>query len=382
VSVPAEGRLNVLVVYDGKGAPSATQRISFGQPFATDVASSSIRISFEHDHENAPEIAAAFERHRPDLLVLSRYTSARGEEWIQIARGAQIPVLFHLDDDLLAVPRSLGEAKFKAYNDPGRLAALKHNVAASDLIYVSTAGLAERFNGYRFDSPVIAGDLYCSVAPDHIGALVGPATGPVIGYMGTGGHSADLAMILPAVRRVMHDIPALQFELFGTIAIPSEMSCYGSRVRHLPAVGDYADFVTRLRSLGWWIGLAPLEDTPFNRCKADTKWVEYSLAGMAVIASDLPVYDRACAGGSGILASGVDEWSESLLKLLYEPAMRHSMVTKAQQKLRSTYTHERLREQVLSVFKQAAMVRRSDAGVTPPQPASPAFADASHPPER
>jgi hypothetical protein len=346
----------VLVVSDGKNGPTATQKISFGQPFDGSSGAEAIQIQFENDYSDPARIESFFSTHRPDLLVLSRYTSQLGSEWIRLARGAGIPVVFHIDDDLLAVPRSLGEAKYSAYNRPKRLSALRRNIESCDLLYVSTSELAKRFNDYSIGPPVIAGDIYCSVAVGEIGATIPPATGPVIGYMGTSGHSADLAMVLPAISDVMDAVPELQFELFGTIEAPPEMGRYGRRVRHLPPVADYADFIPHLRSLGWWIGVAPLEDNAFNRCKADTKWVEYSLAGMAVVASDLPVYERACGEGAGLLADGREAWRDSLLMLLHQPALLYSVVGTAQQKLRRFYTHEKLREQVMRVFETAFTV--------------------------
>jgi glycosyltransferase involved in cell wall biosynthesis len=347
-----------LVVSDGKRGPTATQMISFGQPFASATEMSPCRIVFEQHYADPADIEKAFAAHSPDLLVLSRYTSDRGRDWIRLAREAGIPVIFHIDDDLLAVPASLGEAKFNAYNNPERLQALRNNIAGSDLLYVSTPELAKRFHEHRVGTPIIAGDVYCAVSKDQVGALVGPADGPVIGYMGTAGHAADLAMVLPAVCDLMEAIPSLQFEVFGTIKMPPELERFGIRARQLPPVANYAEFLSCLRSLGWWVGLAPLEDNAFNRCKADTKWVEYSTAGMAVVASDLPVYHRACANGSGILASSTSDWSDAVVRLLHDPRARQRTVETAQNKLRETYSHERLREQVMKVFEQASAIAR------------------------
>jgi hypothetical protein len=341
----------VLVVSDGKKGPSATQRISFGEPFAHDPLER-YRIIFAGERPEGTEIAAAFEAIAPQLLVLSRSTSSAGAEWIKAAGEARVPVVFHIDDDLLSVPPSLGEAKFNSYNDPVRLAALRANIEASDLLYVSTSALADRFAEHGIQTPTVAGEIYCSVSGDDIGALVAPATGPVIGYMGTSGHAADLDTILPAICDVMEKVPSLQFELFGTIRMPSVLEGFGRRVRHLSPVADYREFVAKLRSLGWWIGLAPLEDNSFNRCKADTKWVEYSQAGIAVIASDLPVYERACADGAGILAHTPEQWSRSCLELLYRPQLRVVTVQKAQERLRQLYSHDLLRAQVDRIFER------------------------------
>lgn len=349
----AKSQRRILVISDGKRGPTATQKISFGQPFDQAHGPSPIRITFEKHYSEREEVTKAFAAQSPDLLVLSRYTSERGLNWIKLARDAGIPVIFHIDDDLLCVPASLGDAKFTAYNDPKRLKALRDNIENSDLFYVSTAELAKRFGQHGIQTPIVAGDIYCSVSPDDIGALIPPATGPVLGYMGTSGHSADLAMIVPAISEVMEAVPSLQFEVFGTIGMPSELACFGSRIRSLAPVPDYSNFIPHLRSLGWWVGLAPLEDNAFNRCKANTKWVEYSLAGIAAVASDLPVYQRVCADGAGILANTGSDWRNAILALLVQPDLRGGMIETAQQKLRERYTHDRLRAQVMTIFEAA-----------------------------
>jgi glycosyltransferase involved in cell wall biosynthesis len=349
--VTIKSPLHVLVVYDGKRGPTATQMISFGHPF--DPANGEARISFEKHYTDPAEIEKAFASHRPQLIVLSRYTSERGQDWIRLARDSRIPVIFHIDDDLLAVPPSLGEAKFKAYNDPARVNALRANIESSDLLYVSTAELGRRFGEYGLRTRIIAGHIYCSVSVDEIGASLPPATGPVIGYMGTSGHSADLAMIMPAIIEVMESIPELHFEVFGTIEMPADLVRFGSRARHIAPVADYGEFLTKLRSLGWWVGLAPLEDNRFNRCKADTKWVECSMAGMAVVASDLPVYHCACADGSGILAQSQKEWKDGIRQLICRPDLRTQMIERARAKLRDNYTHECLRSQTMAIFELA-----------------------------
>ncbi|MBA3576602.1 MAG: hypothetical protein H0W39_03155 [Sphingomonas sp.] len=346
-----------LIVVDSRGGRTATQEISFAQPFEG-AGASPFQIAFAVDDDGGGAIERGFEAEEPDLLVLSRYTAANGINWIARARAAGIPAVFHIDDDLLAVPMSLGPSKFKAYNDPARLAALRANIEQSDICYVSTPELAKRFAERGIQAPIVAGDIYCSVLEEEVGALVPPAIGPVIGYMGTGGHSADLAMILPAIGELMNQVPSLNFELFGTIKMPTELAAFGPRVRHLPPVADYAEFRSHLRSLGWWVGLAPLENNPFNRCKADTKWVEYSLAEMAVVASNLPVYHRACADGCGILAATTDEWVRGVADLLYRPDARQRMTGAAQAKLRASYSRDKLRAQVLQLFEQAFRAKR------------------------
>jgi glycosyltransferase involved in cell wall biosynthesis len=349
----------VLVVSDGKHGPTATQRISFGQPFETDGKGTSLRFIFQKQEVSSAAIERAFTVQNPDVLVLSRYTSELGSDWIRLARAAAIPVIYHIDDDLLAVPPSLGKAKYGTYNEPQRLKALRANIENSDLLYVSTPALADRLVAHGIQTPVFAGEIYCSVNSAELGSSFLPATGPVIGYMGTSGHSENFRTVIPALCDVMDAVPSLRFELFGTIALPPELKQFGGRVRHLPPVRDYSQFNSYLKTLGWWIGLAPLEDNMFNRCKADTKWVEYSLAGMAVVASDLPIYCRACGGNAGIVAKSGSDWSSAMLMLLAHSRQRSELVSNAQAKLRGRYTHEHLRRQFEAVIAKAFEIASS-----------------------
>ncbi len=342
---------------------SATQHIGFSRPLKNLVIDSSLVVGMGSIHKVRNFKAKSkklWEQHNPDVLILSRFTNARALHFIEVAKKTGIPVIFHIDDDLLNVPLSLGKEKYDAYHQPKRMRALVKNMNASDLIYVSTKPLAIAFEKHGITRPIVAGDLYCSIDADLITTPL-PSTVPVIGYMGTGGHSADLAMMMPAIVKLMNENPLLRFETFGTIKPPKELSIFGNRYAHHKGVSDYELFLERLKELGWWVGIAPLEDNPFNRCKADTKWVEYSFAGMPVVASDLPVYHKACADESGILAKNNTEWFYALKALVRDAALRQKFVTNAQTKLSQQYTHNILEKQIMGVIQQVQSTQRNKA---------------------
>ncbi len=64
----------------------------------------------------------------------------------------------------------------------------------------------------------------------------------------------------------------------------------------------------RFAELEWDIGICPLAPTAFNVLKANTKWVEYTSVGAAVIASRDMIYDDCCSDGCGDLATTHEEW--------------------------------------------------------------------------
>lgn len=334
---------------------NATQWISFAEPTHSDAANFE-RVDLVADSRSylAYMGQEAFWRsYKPSILVLSRFVHEGVFPVLKLARRHGVPTIFHLDDDLLDVPLSLGRKRYEFYRHPDRLRNLRETMNSVDLVYASTQPLARRLAEHGISTPIFAGTIYCSVDPRAFREPL-PATGPVIGYMGTGGHSMDLGMVMPTIVRLMREVPSLRFETFGTITPPPEIATFEGRHAHHDGVADYSGFVARLNEMGWWIGIAPLEDTSFNRCKADTKWVEYSMAGMAVVASDLPVYHRACADGSGATADTEADWYSQLSGLLRDGECRRRMISTAREKLARHYTHDQLRRQLLTVIERAA----------------------------
>lgn len=95
---------------------------------------------------------------------------------------------------------------------------------------------------------------------------------------------------------------------------------------------EYIDWVHiegyayRLKLAGADIGIAPLRDTSFNRCKSSIKYYEQAAMGIPTVASNISPYkDDIRDGKSGYLASTPEEWMEKLSRLIEDPILRASM---------------------------------------------------------
>lgn len=341
---------NVLVVCD---ALTATQTISFDclKAYGVTVDYWDARLQ-----QKKIKQGLTFEQivpdYTPDAVILSRVQSEFGPLFVKWARDRGSTIIYHIDDDLLEVPPSLGADKLAVYSDPSRLAILRDLMGTADVVYASTPFLANRLIEHGVEAPVIAGEIYCAPSPAEIATPL-DATLPVLGYMGSSSHAKDLAPIVPVIGRLLEERPSLSFELFGSIEIPEQLAIFAPRVRRYTGFRSYRQFVERMKIMGWWVGLAPLEDNPFNLCKADTKWVEYTLSGCAVVASDLPVYARACADGAGLQAGDPDDWYAKISALLDDRVLRRAMVSRAQEKLATIYAEDLLGEQVLAIMRSA-----------------------------
>lgn len=286
----------------------------------------------------------------PTLMVFCRYSGPHAEYLTEWAHRNRVPVIFHIDDDLLNVPIELGEEKYEYHNRPTRLATVRHLLNASDLVYCSNSNLQNRLVELGVRSPLKAGRIYAS---GHVLSLARNKPVLKIGYMASADHAHNLEMIKPAVVEFLRRNPTVRFELFGSIPKLSEFEEFGDRVSKCPPIANYKKFMESFAALEWDIGICPLMRTPFNIVKSNTKWVEYTSVGAAVIASRDTVYDDCCADDCGILAETHEEWLAALERLAQDPILRYEQVQRAQEKLMSEYSTELLREQVLTVFDEA-----------------------------
>jgi glycosyltransferase involved in cell wall biosynthesis len=289
------------------------------------------------------------EKFKPTVIIFCRYSGPHGEAIVKYGRTKGAVTIFHIDDDLLNVPIEIGQKKHQYHNEPARLAAVRYFLAEADLVYCSTERLKRRLESYGFRNQFIAGAIYCS-GDVFVSAVERPTC--KIGYMGFD-HADDFQIALPAVVEVMQSFPHVSFDLFGSIPKPSVLDQFGNRVNVIGPVRDYASFMKKFASLDWDIGICPLADTKFNEVKANTKWVEYTSVGAAVIASRDTVYNDCCANGCGLLVESREHWRAALGALIENKSQRYELVKAAQGRLKREYSRDRLREQILTTLRHA-----------------------------
>ena len=341
-----------------------TLQLSFTKPLAPLVARGEIaaRLLTEPElrlldgEDNSAGIERYLDRYGPSAIVFCRYSGPAYQPVLDWARREQVPVLYHIDDDLLGIPAVIGERKFAFHNAPERRQAVTDLLKAADLVYASTEALKARLRGYFPDLRVVAGDVYCASTVVRRPSRDGTRR---VGYMASADHAHNLEPVLPAIEQLLDRNPNVRFELFGSIPLPQKLERFGDRVVTNDAIADYDAFLDAFASREWDVGICPLAPIDFNLVKADTKWVEYTAAGAAVVASRGTVYDASCADGCGILASTVEEWAAALDLLVNNGDERLATVERAQAKLASRYTITRLRNQVLEIVAEGHGIARA-----------------------
>jgi glycosyltransferase involved in cell wall biosynthesis len=286
---------------------------------------------------------------RPEAVIFTRYGRPDGPEIMAFCQAHGIPVVYHIDDDLLELPQTLGDDILQRNAVTAVVDARRDMLATCDLVYASTPQLAETLRRRLGERSIFHG-IYAPCLPVTQGDRVAPSA-DVIGYMGSRGHRHDLALVVPALVRLMRERPALRFETFGTIEMPAPLQEFRGRVRHHQVNTSYRGFLRKLASLGWGVGIAPLEDTPFNRCKAPTKFIEYTSCGIPTAASDMPVYAATMPPGGGRLV-GTD-WHAALSELLDDRQGTRSRLRVAREHCATEFSLDRLAAQLLHVLDRA-----------------------------
>lgn len=254
--------------------------------------------------------ASAGEAARPlletaETLVLSRVTGdpraiATSHAALR-ARGVRVVV--DVDDDPDSLPLAMRR------HLEGQRAAMR----TADAVVCTGPHLAARLRRYHRDVRVLPN----YVRPDDWPAPAPLADGPpVVTLTGSPSHTADWRIVAGPLAR-------LKARHRFVLRVAGHLPPY---LRHLcddhrPWTGDLATYPAMLADSH--IGLCPLPNTAFNRCKSPIKAYELALAGAAVVASPTQYGPVLAAAGLGHAVAHADgDWERQIARLLTDPDAR------------------------------------------------------------
>ena len=285
---------------------------------------------------------------RPDLIVCCGYSGPHAAPLLNMAERDGIPLIYHLDQDLLSPGTGDDEQARVTCRDPKRQATVITMLEEATLVYCATQALKDRYRDLNVFAPMLAGEIACSARLQRR-ALPRPVRR--IGYAGAA-QGADFALSLPAVESCLRASPKIHFELFGAGPLPDRLHQFGDRVRVVTPPQKRQEQLAALAARDWDIGLCPRQLTGFNAVQDNARWLAYTACGMATIASQ-GLGDDLCAGeGRGVLVAP-GEWEAALHQLGADSKARYHMAQQAQAHLLLTYSVDRMAAQILAVFARA-----------------------------
>ena len=158
---------------------------------------------------------------------------------------------------------------------------------------------------------------------------------PVIGWVGSAGNVAMIAIIASELRKLAH---VVDFQLRIITSVKADLSSIdltGVNVDRLDI--DQCDVVKELHRCD--IGIMPLPgDEPWMKYKCNAKMIQYMAVGLPAVGSSVGFNHELIDHGVNGMLAGDNQWAECLAKLIREPELRRELGEKGRQTVEQRFT--------------------------------------------
>lgn len=232
-------------------------------------------------------------------------------------------LIYEIDDDLFNVPKwnpaseVLGK---KAVQDN-----IKYFLSNVHAIFTTTEHLKQLYSPYCERVYVLPN----SVDFDIIHKPPRNSAKKVICWQGSQSHDRDVSLMMPALKELVkrQDVFIKMWQIKTDIP----------EIYQVPYV-QFADFYQMFSQLDGYLGLAPLTTVFFNKSKSNLKWLEYTVHGMATIASKVgPYADSIEHEKTGLLIEDNHDWLDAINYLLDNPEKHAELVKNATAVVKEKY---------------------------------------------
>jgi glycosyltransferase involved in cell wall biosynthesis len=206
----------------------------------------------------------------------------------------------------------------------------------ADEITVSTPAMKEYMQGKTYKKITVVPNCY---TPSEWRFPKPKREGIRIGFAGSATHVVDLIDIIPVIKNLQDKFPEVIFIIYGFgqgdydtwfkefryVATDEAKELLTELDKRLATIKfewvPYTEFTmypSVLTNMALDIGLCPLKETPFNKCRSACKAMEYTLAGALAIASDVEAYRN----DDNSIKVKDNEWEEVLTHYIQSPEGR------------------------------------------------------------
>lgn len=219
-----------------------------------------------------------------DVLVLHLIGEHNLLPVVATRRERGLPTVYEISDNFLALPSWVPFRRW--FTEPANLATTFQLIRMADAVQGVSGFLLEQFGFLNEHRVVFENQIM------NLKALEPRDAGPlVIGWAGSLGHTEDLARVASGIRDFCHRHEEVRFAFMGEreqyhpVFGPNPPAAFSHR-----EPGTLEEYYAFLEGLD--IGIAPLEDTAYNLCRSDVKFIEYASRGAVPVVADLEPYRR------------------------------------------------------------------------------------------
>jgi len=201
---------------------------------------------------------------------------------------------------------------------------IKATAGVADMITTTQDYLAEKLR--TLNSNVVVLPNYIHLETYDLPKFKNESDEIRIGWGGGITHIPDIEMIKEPLTRICKEFPKVKLVLIGD----TRHANLFPRLNIEATTGVPVDvWPSKLHSLRLDIGIAPLVDNEFNRCKSNIKWQEYSVAKVPGVFSNIVYQVHGFQPRYGLIAYTPEDWYNSLKTLVQNPLVRSDIADAA-----------------------------------------------------
>lgn len=252
-----------------------------------------------------------------DVMVFQRLSSAMMIDGIKIMRDNGVAVVIDVDDDMRAIdqrnpawnvlhPKTGGKVEEYNWQNASRAC------DAATLVTVSTDTLLSRYAVHG------RGAVLRNCVPEVLLSIIHDEVPGTIGWGGAlHTHPDDPQVVGPTLGRLQRE--GFKVKIVGPPRGTRQAFALGEEPESTGPVpiGAWPHELAKLS-----VGIAPLNDTRFNRAKSWLKMMEYAAVGVPCVGSPTLEYRRLHALGVGLLADSPRDWYRHCRMLLLNDEKR------------------------------------------------------------
>lgn len=168
-----------------------------------------------------------------------------------------------------------------------------------------------------------------------------------IGWAGSMTHLDDLKMIVEPLIKIKQNYPQVDYIFVGETRIADLFPFPVETMLGVP----FDVWPAKLNGLRLDIGLAPLKDTPFNKCKSNIKWLEYSIAQIPGVYSPTVYQHTNFEPKFGLVADSPETWYGAIEHYINYPQRRQEVVDSSYGRVKKFFSLEKHIHEWNSAFK-------------------------------
>lgn len=272
-----------------------------------------------------------------DVLVIARPTEvgprAIMSKLLALPESARPRIVAELDDDLFSIPESNPAHPWMEV--PARRERLRVAIEQADRVTVTNEHLAHRVmdetgRGRVCLVPNYVPERFVVAGVPELGRIGAARQSPTLVWAGSDTHRGDFGEMAIALRQLLRERTDFRVRVVGApYAARLWTSVTGpdlppNRIEQLPWIEGVPRYI---EALAGHIGLAPLENTLFNRSKSDLRLKELAARGMAVAASTAGPYALSEVPRAWVGETPEQRWHQTLTWLLDTPEHREHVAS-------------------------------------------------------